>query len=340
MTILYVQEQGAVVRRDVEQIKITHRQPRQRQMTTLKSISVRDLEQIVLYGNVQVTTQAVALLLEHEVDIVFLSQYGKYRGRLSRDGAKYARLRHEQLLLSGDDRRSLQAARAIVRAKLANQRNLLRRLVTQTAAGSALESAAEQIELMRATCGRATNLDMLRGFEGRAGASYFGAFRLLLDQRWSFKGRAFHPPPDAFNSLLSFGYSLLLKDMTATLQVVGLDPYVGCFHALEYGRPSLALDLMEEFRPLIVDEAALALVFTGALGPEDFIFTGQAERPVEIGEAKQPLVIKAYEQRKDTVVAHPDSTANQTLRNCLELQARIYARLVLGTRTTYDGLIV
>jgi CRISP-associated protein Cas1 len=341
MTILYVQEQGAVVRRDVEQIRVTHRRPRQRQEQLLKSISVRDLEQVVLCGNVQLTSQAAALLLENEVDIVFLSQYGKYRGRLSKDGAKYARLRHAQLALSSNEARSLATAQAIVRAKLANQRNLLRRVATSLPASTAqLEAAAEQIEAMRATCTRATDLDTLRGYEGRAGASYFGAFRRLLDPRWSFQGRAYYPPPDPFNALLSFGYSLLLKDVTATLQIVGLDPYLGCFHALEYGRPSLALDLMEEFRPVLVDEAALGVALAGALRPEEFTFTGQPERPVMLGDTKQPVVIAAYEQRKDAVVPHPASHSQQTLRNCVELQARLYARLVLGDRATYEGLIV
>jgi CRISPR-associated protein Cas1 len=341
MTILYVQEQGAVVRRNVEQIRVTHRRPRQRQEQLLKSISVRELEQVVLSGNVQLTSQAAALLLENDVDIVFLSQYGKYRGRLSKDGAKYARLRHAQLALSGNERRSLETARAIVRTKLANQRNLLRRVATMLPTSSAqLEGAAEQIETMRTTCTRATDLDTLRGYEGRGGASYFGAFRHLLDPRWGFQGRAYYPPPDPFNALLSFGYSLLLKDMTATLQIVGLDPYLGCFHALEYGRPSLALDLMEEFRPILVDEVALGLALSGALRPDEFSFTGQSERPVMLGDAKQPIVIGAYEQRKDTAVPHPASHSHQTLRNCVELQARIYARLVLGDRSTYEGLIV
>jgi CRISPR-associated protein Cas1 len=126
MTVLYVQEQGAVVGREVEQIKVTlpsKAKDKQTQRTSqlLKKVSIRELEQVVLYGNVQLTTQAADLLLEHDIDVVFLSQYGKYRGRLGKDGSKFARLRHAQLKLSGDSKRTLAVAKSIAQTKLANQ---------------------------------------------------------------------------------------------------------------------------------------------------------------------------------------------------------------------------
>ncbi len=348
MTVLYVKEQGAVVRREVEQIKVTRPKERQRPDAVLANIAVRELEQVVLCGNVQLTTQAAALLLQNEIDVVFLSLYGSYRGRLSRDGSKFARLRHQQMALTGDDQRSLAVAKHIVQAKLANQRNLLQRLQQQGTAGGAgdtgkgnahLGSAAEGIERMRRECVRATTPDALRGFEGKAGAFYFGAIKPLLDPKWSFAGRAYYPPPDPFNAVLSFGYSLLLKDVTATIQLVGLDPYLGCLHALAYGRPSLTLDLMEEFRPLVVDQAVLELVLTGKLTPGEFTYTGRPERPVELGQSKTPLVIQAYEKRLDVVVVHSESGGNQRLRRCLELQARIFARVVTGQRSEYQGVV-
>lgn len=345
MTVLYVREQGAVVRRDTEQIKVTRRLEQQRRDAVLSHISVRDLEQVVLCGNVQLTTQAAALLLQHEVDIVFLSLYGSYRGRLSRDGSKFARLRHAQLALAANDARSLALARAVVQAKLGNQRNLLQRLagqVNQRIGVDGMESltrAASNIDQMRRACVNANSADALRGFEGRAGAHYFGAVRTLLDPGWQFQGRAYHPPPDPFNALLSFGYSLLLKDMTAVINLVGLDPYIGCFHAIEYGRPSLTLDLMEEFRPLVVDAAMLDLVLNGKIKQGDFTVTGRPERPVELGDGKMPLVIDAYEKRLDTVLLHSPSGTHQKLRRCYEMQARIYARVVMQQRTGYEGLV-
>lgn len=342
MTILYVREPGSVIRRDVERIKVTRRPPDKRMDELLHSVSVRDLEQVVLYGNVQLTTQAAALLLENDVDVVYLSHYGKFRGRLGQDGSKFARLRHAQLRLVGDEKRSLELATAIVAAKLGNQRNVLNH---QTASAvpetrQKLSESAAGIEQMRNASRRATTLDALRGFEGKAGVYYFAAVKALLPPRWAFNGRQYHPAPDPFNALLSFGYALLLKDISATIHLVGLDPYLGCFHALEYGRPSLTLDLMEEFRPVVVDEPLLEMARNERLSPQDFVYTGRTDRPVELGEGKMAIVISAYEQRLAQSVRHTDSNALQTLRRCMELQARIYARVVLETRQSYQGLIV
>jgi CRISPR-associated protein Cas1 len=372
MTVLYVREQGAVVGREVEQIKVTLPPPKPaskaapkagpqgeqaklkesaapkaaegegRVGKVLKKIAVRELEQVVIYGNVQVTTQAAALLLDHAVDVVYLSEQGKYRGRLGRDGSHFARLRHAQLNLSNDQQRTMTVAKAIVRAKLTNQGNLLRRLADQQAKAQAapLRQAAQAIEKLRNDSVRAQDADTLRGFEGKAAVHYFGCFKRLLPAEWGFTERAYHPAPDPFNALLSFGYALLQKDLHAVAQLVGLDPYIGCFHALEYGRPSLVLDLMEEFRPLVVDLPFLLLALTGPLTPKAFTFTDRPERPVLLDEKQLPVVIGAYEQRLESVVQHTAGNQQQKLRRCFELQARLYARVVLEVSAAYEGLVV
>lgn len=341
MTVMYVREQGAVVRRDGEQVKVTQEEKSTRRRKVLQAMSIRELEQVAVYGNVQVTTQALALLLEHEVDVAFFSMYGRFRGRLGKGGSKHARLRHAQLGLSGDEGRSLNVAKVIVRGKLANQRNLLLRLAEEQSGAIAgeLRQAAQGIEQMRSTCVRAADADQLRGFEGKGSVYYFGAFRRLLSPDWAFEGRKFYPPPDPFNALLSFGYTLLQKDVTGAMEIVGLDAYLGCFHVLEYGRPSLALDLMEEFRPLIVDTAVLDIVLGGKVRPQQFTFTGREDRPVELGAPLIPLVIQGYEERLQDAVKHPASESQQTLRRCIELQARVFARFVMGTRGDYEALV-
>ncbi len=367
MTVLHVREQGAVVRRNVAQIRVTlkvkaaanaapaaeaeknpKKKPPKEQL--LAHSPIRELTQLVVYGNVQITTQAVALLLDHDVDIVFLSMYGKFRGRLTQSGSKFAKLRHAQLQLSGDATKSLAVAKAIVQAKLANQRNTLQLLLPgqrsnqratplDSSTQQAIQRAISGIEAMRHAGNGARSTDGLRGYEGKAGAYYFDAIRQLLDASWQFKGRNYYPAPDPVNALLSFGYALLQKDTTATLQVVGLDPYLGCFHALEYGRPSLTLDLMEEFRPLAVDRVILELVTTGVLKPADFIYTEQKERPVELGEALMPIVITAYERQVNSTIRHSASGTENTLRRAIELQARIFARVVMGERREYVGVV-
>lgn len=340
MTVMYVREQGAVVRRASEQVKVTQAAKGDGQLQVLQALPVRDLEQVVLYGNVQVTTPAVALLLEHEVDVIFLSRYGTFRGRLGKTGSKFARLRHAQLRLAGDEGKSLALALAIVQAKLANQRNLLLqwREQTQGAQAAMLQQAANGVAQMRRACGQATTTEVLRGFEGKAGAYYFGGVKALLGTEWGFVGRAYYPAPDAFNALLSFGYTLLLKDVTTTIELVGLDPYLGCFHVLEYNRPSLTLDLMEEFRPLAVDQTVMALALQGAIKPGDFTYTGKMERPVVLGEALLPILIEAYAARMNTVLRHSPTGTQQRLQHCLELQARSFERVVLGLQAAYSGM--
>jgi CRISPR-associated protein Cas1 len=192
---------------------------------------------------------------------------------------------------------------------------------------------------MRLETIRAQEGDSLRGYEGRGSATYFGAIKVLLNPAWAFQGRAYYPPPDPFNALLSFGYGLLQKDMTTTLHLVGLDPYIGCFHALEYNRPSLVLDLMEEFRPLVVDRTLLHLALTQQVQPADFVHTGRAERPIELGDQVLPVVIKAYEARLDETIHHQPTDAYQRLRYCFELQARLYARVVTGLEAAYQAAI-
>jgi CRISPR-associated protein Cas1 len=123
------------------------------------------------------------------------------------------------------------------------------------------------------------------------------------------------------------------------MEIVGLDSYLGCFHALEYGRPSLALDLMEEFRPLAVDTAMLDIVFAGKLKPQQFVFTGNAERPVELGQALLPIVIQGYEDRLQDIVQYAPNGTQQTIRRCIELQARSFARLVLGSQKDFPPAV-
>jgi CRISPR-associated protein Cas1 len=367
MTVLYVQEQGALVRREGEEVRVT------REKQVLSRLPVREVEQVVLCGNVQLTTQAAALLLQHEVDVVFLSFHGAFRGRLIKGGSKFAQLRHAQLQFSGDERRALAAAKGIVRAKLSNQRNLLVGLAQAGNAGTVpqggaapgdrleqgsrgdrpapaergrpkpevaviLAQAIDGIERMRRDSQLAQDADALRGYEGKAGAFYFAAVGALLDRSWSFEGRKYYPPPDPFNAVLSFGYALLQKDIAAAVQLVGLDPYLGCFHAMQYDRPSLVLDLMEEFRPLTVDGMILGLVLGGKLRPAEFTFTGDAERPVELGATLLPRIIQAYEVAATRAIVHSPSGQQNVLRRCYELQARIFARVVMGGREGYEGV--
>lgn len=332
-TTVYVREQGAVVRKRGERLVVT------KGFDDLMDLPLLHLRQLAVVGNVQVTTPAVAMLLQHDVDVVFFSQYFKFRGRLMATGSKFAQLRHAQLLTMSDEARSLEVARQVVIGKLSNQRVVVqRRLSGQDGAGrvqTVMAEAVNGIAAMRDGAAQTESLESLRGYEGKAGAFYFAAVRAMLDPGWGFEGRAYYPPPDPINSVLSLGYSLLLKDMVAAVQLVGLDPYLGFFHVIDYGRPSLALDLMEEFRPILIDTLVLELVARRQLTPAEFVQTGRKERPWEMAERGIDLLLRHYEERLQIEVRHPVSGQRTSYRRCLELQVRQVARIVLGKAERY-----
>jgi len=332
MATVYVREQGAVVRKKGERIVVT------KDGREIMDIPLIHLDQLAIIGNVQLTTPAVALLLQNEVDVVFFSRYGKFRGRIVHTGSKFAQLRHAQLQKMTDEESALRIARAVVVGKLSNQRTVLQRQIRDMPPSHQKRWIEEALKGMKALMHKAesaSSLDSLRGYEGKAGAYYFEAFRTLLTEDWGFRGRIYHPPPDPVNALLSFGYSLLLKDILAAVQLVGLDPYLGFFHAIEYGKPSLALDVMEEFRPIIVDGLVLYLFNNGIFTRTDFVWSGEKERPVRLSDKAMEEFIRRYEERINIRVFHPGVRQRTTYRRCFELQVRQLARVILGKAEQY-----
>ncbi len=325
MPALYVREQGAVLRRIGERLVVTKGEE------VLEDVPIIHVDQVVVMGNVQLTTPAVALLMQREIDVVFLSSRGRFRGRLVATGSKFARLRHAQLRMLDDGERVMGVARAVVEGKLRNQRALLQ------AQGDYREvrRALEAIEAARRQARRAATLDTLRGHEGAASAAYFRALRALIPQEWGFVRRIYHPPPDPVNALLSLGYTLLLKDATAAVQLVGLDPYLGFFHALDYGRPSLALDLIEPFRPT-VDGLVLDLIRRGAVRRRDFSSKKRGDKvSVLLSEKALRGYLEAYERMMDERVLYSPTGERTTRRRCIELQTREMAQVVLGKRRRF-----
>lgn len=349
MTTIHIREQGAMVRRRGERLIVS------KSGEILDEFPFAKVEEVALYGNVQVTAQAMATLLERDVRVVYFSAYGKIRG-WSGKGSKQALLRREQYRLMSDSEVNLRLAKAVVEGKIHNQRVLLQRQTRRTAALTQRDEdvprgpldmglfnkALNGMMQMGRSAQQASSLDSLRGYEGKAAANYFMAIKSLLDPAWGFERRLFHPPPDPFNSLLSFCYSLLTNDVLAAVNVVGLDAYLGFFHEIDYGRPSLALDLMEEWRPLVADALALELVNRHTLRPEDFVQTGRKERPVQLGEQPLAQVLQAYGRRMQIVVHHPlaggPAGGETPLRRAIELQVRRLARVLTGVEQQYEAM--
>jgi CRISPR-associated protein Cas1 len=328
MPPVYVREQGAVVHRRGERLVVT------RDKEQLLDLPLIHLDQLVVFGNVQLTAPAIAMLLQAEVDVVFFSQHGKFRGRLVHTGSKFAKLRHAQLQKMSDEKITLTIACQVVTGKLNNQRAMLGTYAAQ------VQQAIAGIGRMLDQARTARSLESLRGFEGKAGADYWAAFRKLLANDMGFRGRQYYPPPDPVNALLSFGYSLLLKDVTAAVQLVGLDPYLGFFHTIDYGRPSLALDMMEEFRPVLVDPLVLDMVNKGQVTAASFERTGNAQRPVRLADAVTDALIQRYEERLAERAGHADAGGQTSYRRIIELQVRRLARLMLGEAKVYQPFVL
>lgn len=347
MTSVYIREQGAIVGRKGERLVV------KKEGNVIEEFPMNQVDQVIVMGNVQISTQVLSTLVQKEIGVVFLSSYGKFKFDIGRN-TKNASLRQRQLRLVTDGRLTLPVAQAIVDGKIHNQRVILQRQVNRLDGGGKQNRGAtiwprDRSLFNRSLAGmtqaqqaarQAANLDSLRGHEGDAARHYFGAIRSLLDKSWGFERREYHPPPDPFNALLSFAYSLVLKDVQAAIQITGLDLYLGFFHVTGRGQPSLALDLMEEWRPLLADALVLEMVNRGALMPNEFVWTNKQRRPVELGETGVQRVLAAYGSRLSTQLYHPlaGPGGQTTLYQALMLQARRMARLVAGKETAYEPM--
>lgn len=331
MAVVYIREQGTIVRKSGQQLRVMQGQK------VLLRIPLADLEQLIIVGNIQLTTPTAVLLLRSDVDVVFMSTYGKYQGRLSRNESRFAELRHQQLRLCDDEQRSLDIALQIVSGKIANQRVVLQRRADEDRQA---ERELRGMLQMKQRAESARNLDQLRGFEGKAAANYFAGVRTYFTPDWGFQSRQYYPPPDPANALLSFAYTLLLKDTVACIQLVGLDPYLGFFHTLGYNRPALALDIMEEFRPAVADIVVLSLVLNQQITLADFEWRDDPDLPVRMTPAAVEMLIAVYEQRMAETIYHPLANGETSYRRALELQARRIARVIRGEDPLYEPLVM
>jgi len=290
---------------------------------------------VALFGNVQVSAQAMRALLERNIPVSFLSYGGWYYGRATGVDSNNVELRLAQHRAAADPAFCLRLTRGVVASKIRNSRTLLRRnhAAPPLLVLSELEQLARKAE-------RAEALDALLGLEGTAARSYFGAFtgmwkgEAALGGAFDLGGRNRRPPRDPVNALLSFTYSLLTKDFVLALSAVGLDPLLGFYHQPRFGRPALALDLMEEFRPLIADSVVLGALNGGGFAAEDFTThpSGVSMRPA----ARRRLLL-AYERRMDQLIIHPVFGYRISYRRVLEVQARLLARCLLGEIDAYPA---
>jgi CRISP-associated protein Cas1 len=263
---LFVVEQGARVVRRGERIVVLLGD------VTMEQMRTDELAQCVVMGNVSLTPPAVKAMLRHGVDVVFMTRSGGFIGRLTCGLSRNVMLRRCQFRALEDPAIALQLAAACVRGKIENQRRLLARYQKRRSSDD-IARALVGLRHSLSNVSGATDPDVLRGVEGRAAALYFGCWKTLITAEGiRFHRRLRRPPPDPVNILLSFGYTQLANAIHAMVESAGLDPYLGALHAPKYGRPSLVLDLLEEFRPVVVDTAVLRALNVGSIRLRDFEF--------------------------------------------------------------------
>ncbi|MDW7966939.1 MAG: CRISPR-associated endonuclease Cas1 [Thermoanaerobaculum sp.] len=235
-----------------------------------RTLKLNEIEQLLLLGQVEVSHAALMALLGRNIDVVFLTKAGSFRGRLVSRASRHVELRVSQYRRLADPNFSLAIARSIVAAKIKNQRHLLVRAQTSLADETVADVSAK-LRFLAQEAQSATSREELLGIEGSASNLYFGCFgRLIRNPLFSFTKRTRRPPKDPVNACLSFGYVLLTTLVEGDVASAGLDPMLGAFHQPEYGRPSLALDLVEEFRAPLVDSLTLRLINRRQLVPGDF----------------------------------------------------------------------
>jgi CRISPR-associated endonuclease Cas1/CRISPR-associated protein Cas4 len=326
---LYVQEQGSRVGKEKTRI-VVHRGGGETERFLLKDVS-----QVVLCGNIGITPQTLHHLCENGIPVVHLSTGGWFYGITHGHGLRNAYDRAAQFAASADSGRCLAFAKAVVEGKARNQRTLLRRN-----GGSDISGVLADMARLIDRIGSAADCESLLGIEGSLAAAYFSGWAFMLkapalDAAFDIAGRNRRPPKDPINAMLSYGYAMLVKECTVALLAEGLDPWWGLYHKPRHGRPALALDMMEEFRPLVVDSAVLNAVNTGMVGRKDFQTgaSGCLMKPT----ARKAL-IQAYEQRMDQLVTHPVFDYRCSWRSILKMQARLFARWLRGDVPGYVGM--
>lgn len=306
---------------------------------TLLDVPLIKVDGVVVLGRATVSPAVVIELLERKIALSFLTQTGRYLGRLEPELTKNIFVRSAQWKAVAPSEQALHLVRGFVRGKLKNYRNALLRGQREFPELQ-LQPAITQLEQAIAPIDTTRTIDSLRGLEGSGSAAYFGSFDALIRTGgFQFTSRNRRPPTDPVNALLSLGYALLRHDMQSAVNLVGFDPYLGYLHTQRYGRPSLALDLMEEFRPLVVDAIVLSAINRRTLSPEVFV-SELLSGAVSLTSDGLRTFLRLYEQKKQSKFKHPVLQTQCTYQEAFEIQARLMAKYLMGEIEKYPPLVL
>lgn len=325
---IYVVGQGHTVRKRGERLEVwSHDEG------NVSEARLIEVSQVSLYGGVEITTPATVELMQRNVPVLHFSHGGWFQGICLGMSHKNVELRIKQFDWARDEEKSLSIARCIVSGKIRNCRTLLRRNDPAVP-----PEALESLERLAKEADIASRLQSLLGFEGAAAEIYFGRLGSMLknSQGFSFENRNKRPPKDPVNTVLSYLYGILTKELFVTVLAAGFDPYLGFYHQPRYGRPALALDMMEEFRPIIADSTAVMLFNNEELVEKDFIRTGIG---ISLTPEAKRKVVGGYERRMQIEISHPIFGYAVSYRRILEVQARLLTRVLSGELKEYPAFV-
>ena len=332
MGTLYVTNEDAFIGKVDERLTVKSDKKK------LVDVPMIKVDGVVVLGRATVSPAVVSELLERQIPLSFMRATGRYLGRLEPEMTKNIFVRKAQWKAAGNTPEAVHAVRGFVRGKLKNYRHILQRRERNDnldfgGAISLLKGAIAKVD-------KTDSIDSLRGLEGAGSAAYFGCFNeLIKGSGFEFKGRNRRPPTDPVNSLLSLGYSLLRHDVQSAVNIVGFDPYLGYLHYERYGRPSLALDLMEEFRPLVVDTLVFSVLNKRSLTLEDFEKEPISGAVSLTGDGLKSF-LRFYEQKKQSKFKHPVMGRQFTYQEAFEVQGRLLAKYLMGETDKYPPLVM
>lgn len=324
MANLYITEQGAVLRKTGDRLIV------QKEEETLLDIQCCKVDAVLIFGNVQFTTQAVHELFEHGIEMAILTRTGRLIGQITSPSTKNIELRVEQFKKYGDESFKLNFSKTIVRGKIRNSLLGLRSFsYNHPEIGFSEEiGGMERVEM---NLNQQGTLEALNGAEGTAARYYFSAFGKMILGGFTFDGRRKFPAPDPVNALLSLGYTMVFNEISSLLDGMGFDPYLGYYHKVDYGRASLASDLLEEFRAPIADRLTLRLINDKMLSVEDFYNNPQGAGIYLKREALKKYFAE-YEDYINREFPHPETKEKTSFRKCFRIQIEKLAVCVKGEK--------
>ena len=304
-------------------------------------IPIINIEEIVSFGYRGVSPGAMKLCVDNNVGLSFLSPNGQFLARVQGPTRGNVLLRTLQYKLQADEALSLHLSQLFVAGKIQNYRAILCRAIRDNGPNDEIEAAASKLDYCKRKAMKAQSMELLRGIEGEAANGYFGVFRhliLKLGGVFVFNGRNRRPPKDPVNVLLSFVYTLISNMTVSALETIGLDPYVGFMHTLRPGRPSLALDVMEEFRAYLGDRLVLSMINRGQITIKDFVLQG--EDMTLLSDEGRKKVITIWQERKKDMITHPFLQEKMPIGLLPYVQAQLLARYLRGDLDDYPVFLI